>query len=235
LVLVAIAVFAVLIYPGELSHISSSLNRRLYDRAAANYERKWASEAYRDVETRTALQSFCIDAIVTSHVERVLDLGCGTGRAVRLLADELPATTQFEAIDFSGAMLERFREWLAGQDQALRDRVKIKERNLSEWADDSPGSGQAGVVLLLEVGEFLSDFESVIKAIASIVAPGGGLLMTRPARMWWMLFAHRHQSRRGLERLLAQVGFGEVSFRPWRSRYELVFARKGAGDNSLQV
>lgn len=228
-------VFAVLIYPGELSHIRSSLNRRLYDRAAAKYERKWSSEAYRDAGTRAAIQSFCLDAIETSRVARVFDLGCGTGRAIRLLANELPAATQFEAIDFSGAMLGLFREWLAGQDQALRNRVKITERDLSEWAAESIGGDQAGLVILLEVGEFLSDFDGVINTIATTVAPGGGLLMTRPASLWWIFFAHRHQSRRGLERLLVQSGFGEVRFTPWRSRYELVFARKAAQDESLHL
>ena len=223
---VAIIVGAALIYPGELSHFSSSLHRRLYDRAAANYERKWASRAFRNPEIQEQMRSFCFDAIEASGVERVVDLGCGTGRAVRLISDALPETVEFEAIDFSEPMLERFREWLAGKDKALRDRVRVTQKDLSAWADEPLDNGEAGLVILLEVAEFLADFEHIIDTISARVAPGGGVLMTRPAGLWWLFFAHRHQSRQGLERLLAQKGFAEILFRPWRSRYELVFARK---------
>ena len=226
LVLVAIVLFAIMVYPGEMSHVSSSLNRRLYDRAAANYERKWASDAYRDLETHEVLRSFCCESIESSGVARVLDLGCGTGRAVRLLADVLPASTEFEAIDFSRAMLDRFREWLSGQEPALRDRVRIREGDLSVWAKDGPAAAQAGLVVLLEVGEFLAEFERVVGSAGVTVAPGGGLLMTRPAGLWWIFFAHRHQSRRSLTRLLEASGFEDVRYRPWRARYELVFARR---------
>ena len=215
-----------MIYPGELSHISASLNRRLYDRAAANYERKWASDAYQDSETGEAVRSFCRDAIEASGVRRVLDLGCGTGRAIRMLSSALPADTEFEAVDFSAAMLDRFREWLNGQDPALRDRVRLHEHDLSEWAGESGTHGQTGLALLLEVGEFLTNFETVARSIGASVAPGGGLLMTRPAGLWWIFFVHRHQSRRSLTHLLCESGFDDVEFRPWRSRYELVFARK---------
>ena len=222
-----------MIYPGELSHLSSSLNRRLYDKAAAKYERKWASEAYRDPDTRAAIESFCRDSLAASGTEHVLDLGCGTGRAVRLLAETLPDTAAYEAVDFSEPMLEKFREWLDGQDQGLRDRVRIVQQDLSEWASEAQAS--AGLAILLEVGEFLPEFENVVRAIGKNVAPRGGLLMTRPAGAWWLFFAHRQQSRRSLERLLQSSGFDNVRFRPWRSRYELVFASKKASDESVEL
>ncbi len=49
-----------------------------------------------------------------SEVEKVLELGCGTGRlAARLLADHLPPTAHYVAVDMSSTMAELAKRRLA--------------------------------------------------------------------------------------------------------------------------
>ena len=161
-----------------------------------------------------------------SGISRVLDLGCGTGRGIRLIAASLPANTQLTGIDFSGEMLRRFAAWVGQQDPQLQGRIRLVERDLGQWAHDRADVAPFGLVLMLEVGEFLPDFHLVLRRVAEIVEPGGGLIMTRPAGLWSWFFIHRHQSRQRLARLLVSNGFDEPEFLPWRSRYEILFASR---------
>lgn len=216
---------AALVYPGELTHLNPALNRWLYDRAADGYERKWTSAAYNDPGVDAEIADFARTAIGTSGVASVLDLGCGTGRGIRLLAPRLPDASEYLGIDYSEAMLAQFREWIDRQDDSVSARVELQRRDLADWAGDR-GDERFGVVMMLEVGEFLPAFTAVLQRVARVVAPRGGLIMTRPAGLWWLFFPSRRQSRRSLSALLRSLGFHEPRYRSWRMRYELVYAVK---------
>ena len=231
--IIAAIVFALLIYPGEFSHVSTKLNRWFYDRGAADYERKWASDAYHSPRHADAIRSFANRVVIESDVKSVLDLGCGTGRGIRILHDALPANTNFVGVDYSVQMLNRFREWIAMQDDDLQRRIDVVDCNLEDWPADNSVEEKFGLVLLLEVGEFVPGFESMLRAAANAVSPGGGLIMTRPAAPWSWVFLRRSQSRRCLRRLMVDCGLQEPEIMPWRSRYELLFTgRVAANANS---
>jgi SAM-dependent methyltransferase len=217
-------VFAALVYPGELSQLSPRLNRWLYDRAATGYEHKWATGPYRSPELNARVEAFARSSLAVSEVHAVLDLGCGTGRGIRLVFGALPADTRFVGVDYSGQMLTQFRQWLV-QDKDLGARVEIIERDLGDWLGDGDDRN-FGLVMMLEVGEFLPAFPAVLRNVAAKLASGGGLLMTRPAGAWCWFFPRRGQSRRSLTASLLASGFDAPQFLPWRSRYELVFASK---------
>ncbi|HNP34707.1 MAG TPA: class I SAM-dependent methyltransferase [Woeseiaceae bacterium] len=206
------------------------MNRWLYDRAASDYEKKWASAAYDNAAIHGEVQAFASASLAGSKTHRVLDLGCGTGRGVRLLADELPSDTEFLGVDFSAGMLQRFSEWRALQDKELQNRITLLQQDIRTYAAD-PGADAFGLVLLLEVGEFLPGFSTAMQNVATRIAPAGGLIMTRPAGAWPLFFPSRKQSRSGLVSLLANLGFESPRFLPWRPRYELVFAVKRSGPN----
>ena len=222
---IAVILFALLIYPGELSMFGPRANRWLYNLSAKNYQDKWRSAAYQDDFYRDKILCHLRDSITTSGVNSVLDLGCGTGRGIRLSGGVLPADTLYTGIDFSSEMLSHFQQWLSEEGKEVASQVQLVEAELGEWATQA-GHPQYGMVFLLEVGEFLPAFVSVVERLASLIPPGGGLIMTRPARFWWVFFPGRRQSRRALSQLLESQGFDCPEFMPWRSRYELVLARK---------
>lgn len=218
-------VVAPLVYPGELSQVKPGLNRWLYDRTAASYERKWRSRAYHDPVVGDALAAFAAQSIAGSGIARVLDLGCGTGRGTRQLLDVLPASTRFTGIDYSQPMLEEFRKWLEQRGTAVSRRVELQQADLADWIG-SPPEPPFGLVLMLEVGEFTPNFRAVVARIAAALPPGGGLIATRPAGVWPLFFPGRSQTRRALGSLLGSLGFAKPRFLKWRSRYEMVLVRK---------
>ena len=177
-------VVVLLIYPGELSQINSGSNRWLYDRASRNYERKWRSDAYSDPDILNRITAHAEAGLTDSGAARLLDLGCGTGRGIRLAAQFLPPDTRFTGVDFSTGMLDEFRRWLEEDGRPLVSRVSIVEQDLGEWTSAQADSGPYGCVCLMEVGEFLPAFVLLMNRIADITLPGSTLIMTRPAGMW---------------------------------------------------
>lgn len=224
--LVFVVGLAGLVYPGELSHVSPRFNRWLYDRAARRYNDKWESVAYKDPAIQESAIRFARQCIEQSGVRRVLDLGCGTGHGIRLLHAALPADTRFTGVDFSPEMIRQFRSWLAAQETALSRRVDLVEEDLADWANRDSAGQPCGLVVMLEVGEFVPSFGRVIGRVSEVLADRGGLLLTRPAMHWSWFFPGRLQSRRALGRYLVSLGFAEPEFIKWRARYELVLCRR---------
>ena len=219
-------VFAPLIYPGELSHISPGLNRWLYDRAAPGYDRKMRSAAYDDPVVRRAVVAFAEQSLAGAGIVEVLDLGCGTGRGIRQLIDILPASTRFTGIDYSPAMLREFRNWLGRREPSVSRRVVLRQGDLADWAENSPPGAHYGLVLMLEVGEFTPRFREVMAQVAAVLPPGGGFIATRPAGLWPLFFRGRSQTRQELTSLLDSLGFAAPHYLKWRARYEIVLAQK---------
>jgi len=82
-------------------------SRRHFDRWAGRYERDRASRRLAE------LQRVALDALELRPGDRLLDVGCGTGAAVRLAAPEVEHAT---GVDLSPAMIARARELAAGLD-----------------------------------------------------------------------------------------------------------------------
>lgn len=229
--LVAAIVLALLIYPGELSHVNTALNRWLYDRGAADYERKWNSAAYQAPQYADRIKDFARSAVSNNDAPTVLDLGCGTGAGIRLVLEVLPDTTHFVGVDFSAQMLRRFQAWIDTQSDGVRRRIDLVECDLASWSNSEAEKKKFDLLLLLEVGEFVPGFEKLLRRASKLVVAGGGLIMTRPAAPWSWVFLRRFQSRQRLTRLLVDCGFDAPEIVPWRSRYELLFACRKDANN----
>lgn len=220
-----ILLFALLVYPGELSQLSVGSNRWLYDCSSRTYERKWRAEAYRCDKTRMRLLDYARSALQRTGVNQILDVGCGTGRGIRLALGGLGDDVCCTGIDFSAGMLAQLRNWLNTDGAPYSRRVQLIERELGDWSRGEIKE-RFGVVFFLEVGEFLPKFAAVLSGIADVTVPGGGIIMTRPAGIWWTFFPGRQQSRNRIKKLLVELGYEDVEFVAWRCRYELVFGRK---------
>lgn len=211
----AAAVIAAL-YPAELSWVSARGTRWLYNRGASTYEGKWRRHDYRPYDklvTQSAL------AVAGAQQPRVLDLGTGTGRALLLAIQALGARAQYTAVDFSTEMLARLQSKLESVPGDALD-IALSDQDLRGWL--ATQSNQYDLIMCMEVGEFVADFPGVLDAAGRIARPGARLVMTRPAGLWSLFFPKRCQSRKGMAEKLAQCGFAQIEFSPWRRRYELV-------------
>jgi ubiquinone/menaquinone biosynthesis C-methylase UbiE len=81
-----------------------------FDRRAESYDRGPLGTWHRLVVERTA--SIALAAVATPT--RVLDVGCGTGLLLELLAARLPETVELAGVDPAQGMVARSRERLVG-------------------------------------------------------------------------------------------------------------------------
>lgn len=119
---------------------------------------------------------FLTDALALRQGERILDVGCGTGRhAVALAADGMRVT----GVDLSPDMLARAR----ARAEAAGVEVDLREAD----ASDLPPIGPFDAAICLCEGAFclipdaaapLAHDRSVLTAIHRVLRPGGRLLLT---------------------------------------------------------
>lgn len=109
---------------------------------------------------------------------KVLEVGCGTGRISIPLAR---AGNQIVGLDCSATMLAQFRDKLANEPQAVRDRVSLYE---GDARDLQAASAALGRVFDLAIAPFrviqhlltVSDQLRCLAAIRRHLAPGGRLV-----------------------------------------------------------
>ena len=207
----------------EFSYLpGGALTVWLYDRLAPLYPRKTRAPAYADagIQQRTLLAP--LRELCERHARPlVLDIGCGSGRASLLLVRQPWFTGRIVALDLSEAMLAQFRAAREALPESQRARIEIRR---ADAVDFLTGAGQADACLLLEVGEFIPDFQRLVRAIAAGLSRGGLLIVTRPPFPFSLLFPFRAQSRAAMARLLRKTGFGRVDSQPWRPRYSVIHA-----------
>jgi malonyl-CoA O-methyltransferase len=132
---------------------TASLIREGYDR--------WASVYDHDANPLQALEeSFMRQAIGDPQGQRVLDIGCGTGRHALWLA---AGGAEVTAVDFSEGMLQKARE------KPNADRVRFLQHDVHEplpFADEAFDLVVSGLVLehLRELGPFFTEARRVTRS-----------------------------------------------------------------------
>ena len=163
-----------------------------YRRMAAHEDRHWWFVGRRAV----------LDAVLTALAlppgARILEIGCGTGGNLPLLARH-GTVSAVETDDFARD-LATTRSGIAVQAGALPDRL--------------PAHGAPfDLVCLFDVLEHVADDAAALRALAPLLAPGGRLLLTVPAHRWlWGVhderLHHRRRYARGeLRARLEEAGF----------------------------
>lgn len=217
-----------LVYPGELSQLSRRWHRWLYDTAARRYEKKWLHRGYQDTGLDTRIRAHARQGLHRCTSRVIVDLGCGTGRAIDLLQPVLDPDCFYLGMDFSPKMLALARVRL----QASQLNGALIEMDLARFRGEESLKQKAAVVVMLEVSEFVTDFPALIKEVAQWSETGASLVLSRPAGWFAYAFPGRSQTRDRFTRVLQQAGFSDIQVLSWRWRYEIILATRVGFDAS---
>ena len=154
------------------------MDRIVYDRMAAHDSTHWWYRARRDI-----LSDYLERYGNVPKGARILEIGCGTGHNIPMLG-------QFGEVDAIEI------------DPAAR---KIASERLGKPVGDAPlpdlpgvPKGSYDLVAVLDVVEHIEDDVAALKGMASLLKPGGKILIAVPAHQW-MWSAHdvvNHHHRR---------------------------------------
>jgi SAM-dependent methyltransferase len=103
---------------------------------------------------------------------RMLELACGTGRLTLPLA-RLGVAEELVALDSSAPFVERLRERLAGEPQAVRDTVHVVEGDMRVPAVDGPFELIAVPFNSLAYLIAREDRLACLRSVRELLAPGG--------------------------------------------------------------
>jgi 2-polyprenyl-3-methyl-5-hydroxy-6-metoxy-1,4-benzoquinol methylase len=139
---------------------------------------------------------------------RILDFGCGNGRLLSMLREHGSPAWELEGIDFS-------------EEAVAQCRAKGFRATATAAGDFEAGDGGFDAVIMMQILEHLDDPRRTLVRVASLLRPGGTLVVETPnvggldyrwfrGRWWGMYHFPRHWnlfSTPALERLLRDGGF----------------------------
>ncbi|HKD89210.1 MAG TPA: class I SAM-dependent methyltransferase [Streptosporangiaceae bacterium] len=182
-----------------------------FDERAPGYEQGWLGRMHQDIAVRAA------DLALSVHAApgRVLDVGCGTGYLLRLLARRCPQATELAGIDAAPSMIEAAEQ--AADDRRLRFAVGTAER--LPYPDDA-----FDLVVSTTSFDHWSDQRAGLSECARVLAPGGHLMLAdqfSPLLLPTLLAGRRGKARtpRRASRLLSAAGFRDLA---WHDLYALI-------------
>jgi ubiquinone/menaquinone biosynthesis C-methylase UbiE len=182
-----------------------------FDKRAPGYEQGWRGRLHRDIAGQAA------DLAVSVHAAagRVLDVGCGTGYLLRLLAGRCPQATQLAGIDPAPSMIRAAEQ--AADDRRLRFTVGAAER--LPYPDDA-----FDLVVSTTSFDHWADQWAGLGECARVLAPGGHLVLAdlfSPLLAPTLLAGHRGKARtrRRASELLSAAGFQRLA---WHDLYALI-------------
>lgn len=168
------------------------MDRIVYDRMAAHDSTHWWYRARRDI-----LSDYLERYGNVPKGARILEIGCGTGH-------NLPMLGQFGDVDAIEI------------DPAARS---IASERLGKPVGDAPlpdlpgvAKGSYDLVAVLDVVEHIEDDVAALKGMASLLKPGGKILIAVPAHQWmWSAHDvvnhhHRRYSKAGLVKAIEAAG-----------------------------
>jgi len=157
------------------------------------------------------------DLAVSVHTapRRVLDVGCGPGYLLRLLAGRYPQADELAGIDAAPAMIDAAGQ--AGDDRRLQFTVGVAER--LPYPDDT-----FDLIVSTTSFDHWADQQAGLGECARVLAPGGHLVLAdqfSPLLLPTLLAGRRGKARtqRRASQLLSAAGFRDVS---WHDLYALI-------------
>jgi ubiquinone/menaquinone biosynthesis C-methylase UbiE len=145
-----------------------------FDRRAQSYERDWRSPFHAPVVA--AVAQVALTALPDPAA--VLDVGCGTGALLRILAGRLPAGVELAGVDPAPAMLEVGRAALAGHPRVWLARAVAERLPFRDAAFDL-------VVATVSFAHW-ADQPAGLAEIARVLRPGGRLVLADLVATGWL-------------------------------------------------
>jgi ubiquinone/menaquinone biosynthesis C-methylase UbiE len=166
---------------------------------------------HHDIAGRAAELAVSADAAP----RRVLDVGCGTGYLLRLLAARYPQAAELAGIDAAPSMIETAHR--AADDPRLRFTVGTAER--LPYPDDV-----FDVIVSTTSFDHWADQLGGLRECARVLAPGGHLVLAdqfSPLLLPTLLAGRRGKARtqRRASQLLSAAGFEGLA---WHNLYKLI-------------
>ena len=166
---------------------------------------------HHDIASRAAELAVSVDAAP----RRVLDVGCGTGYLLRLLAARYPQAADLAGIDAAPSMIEASDR--AADDRRLRFTVGTAER--LPYPDDA-----FDLVVSTTSFDHWADQLAGLRECARVLAPGGHLVLAdqfSPLLLPTLLSGRRGKARtkRRASQLLGAAGFEGLA---WHNLYEVI-------------
>jgi SAM-dependent methyltransferase len=122
------------------------------------------------------LDAWIIDHLALRDDQRILDLGCGTGKQLFALAAKVDEATSLLGVDVSADAVEIVNRRAADED---RSNVRAVEGTLDDWQPFAD-AGPFDIVLSTYAIYYAADMEGLMAAIADFLRPGGQLLVCGP-------------------------------------------------------
>jgi ubiquinone/menaquinone biosynthesis C-methylase UbiE len=170
-----------------------------YDDRAGHYDHGWRGRLHHTIGDRTAALAMATEAAP----QRVLDVGCGTGYLLRVLAGHYPKAQQLTGIDAAPNMIDTARHLT--DDDRLTFAVGVAEH--LPYPD-------ASIDLVVSSTSFdhWSDQLAGLTECARVLRPGGHLVLVDQFSRWLIptLAVSRRgkaRTRRRADRLLLRAGF----------------------------
>ncbi len=133
----------------------------------------WDPEQYQlfaDIRKRPGLDLLARLPAITP--KRIYDLGCGTGELTRRLAEHYPGA-RVTGIDNAPPMLAQARD---NEPEATADRLHWSHGDIADWRPDKRGQ----LIFSNAALHWVSDHETLIPRLLSLVKPGGLLAFQVP-------------------------------------------------------
>ena len=207
-----------------MTHVSELHDK---ERASGDFFDTWASgfEDRRISPWFQYTQSLAIDALGLRPDSRVLDVGCGTGFAVRQVATRVGAGRAC-GIDISPAMIEQAR---ARVPQALAARIEFREASSSSIPYEN---GAFTHILCTNSFHHYPEPVAVLREMQRVLVPGGRIAIFENApdlslytRLWDLLLrtferGHvRYYTSNQLKALLQQAGLVDLELHALRNEF----------------
>jgi ubiquinone/menaquinone biosynthesis C-methylase UbiE len=178
---------------------------------AASYDHGWRGRLHHEIAERTA--SLAVATVAAAN--RVLDLGCGTGYLLRVLADRYPDAERLVGIDAAPAMVKTANA--ITQDDRVTFAAGVAEQ--IGYPDET-----FDLIVSTTSFDHWSDQQAGLSECARVLRPGGRLVLVDQFS-WWllptMLTSRRGKARtrRRATRLLLNAGFCSPD---WHRLYSVI-------------